>query len=347
MRISRLFAVGASMFGVVAATSAAASPARPPDATPLPPHSLAISLPFPPGSAGSAGGGPGELAVSRTQVWASDGLFRIGPKDAHVRGPLDRGESSDMGAGTDSVWASDFDADVVRRYDTAGRLAATVHVPAGTGPEGIAVTSGAVWVAGHERGSLLRIDPLTNRVVATVSLVPAGQGGPQFVAYGLHSVWVGVPSDNQLVRVDPVTDRVTARITLPDSTEACGGIAIGSTAVWISQCLDGHHLAQVDPRTNRVVDVRDVGGEILQPAADGDTVWYVVGGDPDSDPASTPSFLVQQRADGSIAHRYAVGAGFSTGSVVVAFGDVWASSFREPIVYRVPYPGAPRQASVR
>jgi YVTN family beta-propeller protein len=55
-------------------------------------------------------------------------------------------------------------------------------------PVAIAVGEGAVWVANHDGRSISRIDPKTNRVVATIRL-----GNPRSeIAAGEGSIWVGV-----------------------------------------------------------------------------------------------------------------------------------------------------------
>jgi virginiamycin B lyase len=61
-------------------------------------------------------------------------------------------------------------------------------IPVGAGPEGIATGAGAVWVANLRGGTVSRIDPATNQVVATIrtGFFPAG------VHVGAGGVWVTV-----------------------------------------------------------------------------------------------------------------------------------------------------------
>jgi len=82
--------------------------------------------------------------------------------------------------------------------------------------------------------------------------------------------------------------------------------------------------------------ILDVGGEVIQPAAEGDTVWFVAGADPDAEPA--PGYLIQLRADDTVATRIALPAGFVSGGAAVAFGSVWVSDFAHPQLIRVPQP---------
>jgi hypothetical protein len=76
---------------------------------------------------------------------------------------------------------------------------------------------------------------------------------------------------------------------------------------------------------------------VVQPAADGDAVWFVTGGAPGQSP-QLPAYLVKMRDDGTIAKRYALGDTFQPGGLVIGFGSIWASSTSQPIVLRIPYP---------
>jgi streptogramin lyase len=286
----------------------------------------------------TSGWGPDitDLAVAPDAVWVSSGPFRIDPQTDAVSGPFSSIESQDIGAGEGSIWASNWAEDTVRRLDPAtGKETAVVKLPAGSAPEGIVDAAGAIWVATHHGGTVVRIDPATNRVAARVLLVWPGSSGPQGIAAGLGSVWVDVPNASAVFRIDPATNKVTAVIALPYSISPCGGIAVGQTAVWVTGCFDTGAVARIDPATNKVVSILDVGGLVIQPAADGDTVWFVVGGDPDQSP-STVGYLVQLRADDTVARRIQLGSGFISGGTAVAFGSIWVSDFSHPRVIRIP-----------
>jgi outer membrane protein assembly factor BamB len=274
------------------------------------------------------------LALTPDAVWTASGLLRIDPATAAVTGPFTDVGSGDIGAGEGSVWASDYNGGVVRRYDAAtGKELAEIRLPGGSAPEGIVAAGGAIWVATHHGGTLVRINPATNQIAATVVLVTPGAGGPQGVAAGLGSVWVGT-GRGVVFRVDPSTNKIAAIIPSPSDT--CGGIAVGATAVWVTSCLDDTKVARIDPATNKVVSVLDVGGEVIQPASDGDTVWFVAGGDPDK--SAAPAYLIQLRADDTVAARFRLPDGFISGGAAVAFGSVWVMDWLHPRMIRVPHP---------
>ena len=248
-----------------------------------------------------------------------------------------RDRIGDIGAGEGSVWASDYNGSVVRRFDAAtGKQLAEIRLPGGSAPEGIVDAGGAIWVATHHGGTLVRINPNTNKIAATVVLAFPGAGGPQGVAAGLGSIWVGT-GRGVVFRVDPSTNKIAAIIPSPTGMDPCGGIAVGATAVWVTSCLDDTKVARIDPATNKFVSVLDVGGKVVEPAADGDTVWFVAGGDPDSSPNAS-AYLIRLRADDTVAARIQLPTGFISGGAAVAFGSVWIMDFAHPRVIRVPLP---------
>jgi YVTN family beta-propeller protein len=56
--------------------------------------------------------------------------------------------------------------------------------PVAAAPAGVAVTEGSVWVANEHNGSVQRIDPTTNKVVATIPVGPVAPNGPQIMSAG-------------------------------------------------------------------------------------------------------------------------------------------------------------------
>ena len=77
-------------------------------------------------------------------------------------------------------------------------------VPVGSGPEGIAVTPGAVWVANSLDLTVSKLDPATGTVTATVSV---GDGPSGIVAAG-DGVWVSNEFERHARPHRPCSDRV-------------------------------------------------------------------------------------------------------------------------------------------
>ncbi len=114
---------------------------------------------------------------------------------------------------------------------------------------------GATWVAGQD--ALLRIDPRTNRVVATIPTPLTGENAS--IAFGEGAVWVTSGQANGVVyRVDPAANRVTAAIGVPGGAF---GIVVAAGTVWVTQYLpepDPGVVARIDARTNRLLSPVEV-----------------------------------------------------------------------------------------
>ncbi len=161
------------------------------------------------------------------------------------------------------------------------------HPPAWTlpGHGGFAFGFGSAWIAGG--GSVLRVDPRTNRVKATISnaggwpialsdgiwtlenfaldridparnKVVARIALPQTgsIAYGFGSFWV-TTGDGSVVRVDPRARKVVATISVQATPDWSPQIAAGEGAVWVGSA-DNHAVARIDPATNSVVSITPV-----------------------------------------------------------------------------------------
>jgi hypothetical protein len=182
--------------------------------------------------------------------------------------------------------------------------------------------AGAVWATTTAGRPLLRIDPRTARVAASLS-VPA-----QAVAANRSGVWAvcceAGTRRGQLTRLDPATGRVAQVIGLPGHAYAVG---LGASGVWVRGT--GELLWRIDPISNRVVatiplpsrttfrgdagDTSEPGGDI---AVTEDAVWV-------SDPAAATVWRIDPRhnqVDGT--HWEADGSDLA----VTADGMVWASS---------------------
>jgi YVTN family beta-propeller protein len=115
-------------------------------------------------------------------------------------------------------------------------------------------------------GALLRIDPATNEVAAQPYLVGRD---PTALAVGEGSVWVADAGDNSILRLDPATGRVQARIEV---TQQPRGVAIGGgvPGVWVNT-ID--QVWKIDPRSNRVVLMGDLGEPSGAIATGEGSVW--------------------------------------------------------------------------
>ncbi len=94
------------------------------------------------------------------------------------------------------------------------------------------VSDNAVWVTAKDAGTVARIDPLTNAVVA---VIPTGLGAHDIVADG-NGVWVTNYRAGTVSRLDELTGAVVATIE-----DVGSGVGIDSSgdAVWVSSRSGG------------------------------------------------------------------------------------------------------------
>ena len=78
-----------------------------------------------------------------------------------------------------------------------------------------------------KRGSVSRIDPQTNAVVARIFVGHE----PFAIAAGDGAVWVTNRTDFTVSRIDPRTNTVTATIPIGGRPE---GLAVGANMVWVA-----------------------------------------------------------------------------------------------------------------
>jgi hypothetical protein len=159
-------------------------------------------------------------------------------RTTHVGGVPDR-----VVVGAGAVWVGDG-GQISRIDPTTDRIE---RVPGAATP--IAVGAGALWARAFDRvHTIVRIDPATNQVVATIDLGV----DPGTIAVDGSDVWVADPAGT-VVRIDATSNAVRARIWIGSLTF---GIAAGPDVVWVSgRSFDDRHamLWRVDPATNTVV----------------------------------------------------------------------------------------------
>jgi hypothetical protein len=219
------------------------------------------------------------LAVTPGAVWVAHAgsISRVDQatmrETATVSGYDQRKERPVVGlaAGSGAVWASVHGVGVLRIDPASAKVIARIPVMT---EAPVAVGADAVWVAccGAETrrsdGRLSRIDPATNRIVATIGL----HGLPDAVGAGISGVWVR-GALGPVWHIDPATNRVVGRVRVPEGLGGqWGSVLVGGDAVWVGDPSYGR-VVQIDPATQRLADDplqarwRDLGQ-----TADG-TVW--------------------------------------------------------------------------
>jgi virginiamycin B lyase len=124
----------------------------------------------------------------------------------------------------------------------------TAVVRLGKTADWVAVAPDAVWVGSTGPNGVHRIDPGTNKLVATVELAGEPCGG---LALGFGSVWIPLCGNTPtLAKVDGSRNVVSAVFQIgPAAGE--GGITTSTDSVWLVTDKEGS-LARIDPRTGAV-----------------------------------------------------------------------------------------------
>jgi streptogramin lyase len=159
-----------------------------------------------------------------------------------------------------------------------------------------------------------RIDPETNEVTGTVAFETGMAKGR--LAFGAGSVWALGARDgvsNQLVRIDPVA-MTTTSIALG---HGAASLAYGFDAVWVTAPQDGMIL-RVDPDSEEVTQQAT---ELARPqtiVTGPDSLWVTLYGGEDIDPA-LPTVLRIDPGDGAVLAEVATGAASED------LGGIWAT----------------------
>jgi YVTN family beta-propeller protein len=138
-------------------------------------------------------------------------------------------------------------------------------ITTGTHPCGVVAAFGSVWVA-NDGGTLVRIDPRTNRVRRRIRI----GAGACFMAADTHALWIANYKGG-LIQVTPRgrLKRIAVGAT-PDS------VLVAYGRVWVTAWGAGK-LVVVDPRTLKVVRRINIGAHPAGLAARNGGVWVGFG----------------------------------------------------------------------
>jgi len=270
-------------------------------------------------------GAPDWLAIdpANNNAWVSNepknSVSRLDPKsNAVTTVAVGKEPCSGLAADFGSLWVPNCGDKAISRVDLkTSEITATIRTGIGQSEGSIVAGAESVWIVTDDKGTLARIDPATNTVVAEV-YVPSGSYG---IAFGEGAVWVTSTAHDSVTRVDPQTNLIVETIPVGKAPRF---IAAGLGAVWTLNQGDGS-VSRIDPKTNKVVATIEVGvpgggGEI---AAGEGSVWVTAFQFPLSriDPATNT--VVQQFF------------GEGGDSVRVGLGWVWLSNLRAGNVWRL------------
>jgi virginiamycin B lyase len=138
----------------------------------------------------------------------------------------------------------------------------------------LALGEGAVWATSVETSELLRIDPISNGLTARIRVGVF----PEELAFGFGSVWVSNRHSGTVSRVDPTTNRVIANVNV-SSPGAAGpnSVGRGGDFMWVGVSKLGE-IVRIDPVANKASGALAIpGAGCHELAADGATLWFAGG----------------------------------------------------------------------
>lgn len=142
------------------------------------------------------------------------------------------------------------------------------QIATGASPGGAASAFGAVWVANDGAGTLVRVDPATNRITRRVRLRP----GLLSVASGFGAVWAVNYKRDSLTRVDPASGRaLSVRVGASPFDVLC---AFGR--VWVTSWEAGL-LSEIQPRSLGILRRIKIGPRPTGLRAAAGAVWVGFG----------------------------------------------------------------------
>ena len=211
----------------------------------------------------------GVMAVGFGSLWVANyndkSIYRINRSTGKVTAVIPTGLADKYGelsiaAGAGSVWVLSDSAGILTRINPeTNAVQATINVLpfsycAAFGYDAVWITNtgnvknipGTGMVEGKNKGSVQRIDPITNKVAATISTGTA----PRFLAVGENGIWALNQADGTVSRIDPYTNKLVATVNV--QVAGLGGdIAAGAGKVWVRGNRTAF-LVTIDPKTNTI-----------------------------------------------------------------------------------------------
>ena len=241
------------------------------------------------------------LAIGAGSVWLTsypgNSLTRIDPKTNRVSKTI-----SLSPGGLDPVGVTVFDGYVwVANHDgnptgSVAKIDPTTMkvvdlIPVGTessaGPTTIVSGAGSLWVNVPNISGVVRINPATDRTIATIPV----KGACASMAANAHAVWVanldddGCPSGFPgITRIDTATNTATARLNAGEST---GAVALDDDTLWYGTS-SSNFLGRIDAKRNTMLGQLKLPGPPFAISSANGFVWIT---------DSQDGLLFQARAD--------------------------------------------------
>jgi hypothetical protein len=265
-----------------------------------------------------------------------------------------------------STWVACKTLGALQRLDPTARVRV-----GGSSLIAVATGFGSVWALdGARSGTLLRIDPGTNRIATRISV---GTSAPYNIWIGAGAVWVAGDQAAEVVRIDPATNAVATRYGVgdgPADMEFRGDVAwvmnhrdrtlmridlrttnvqtlgvipgdaperlvFAANHLWITG--RGTDLVEVDPDTGALLRSVEIGAGGIDVVASGNTLW-VPSRNADADARGFPTMETLQRIDattGTVTESIAASGPLDVHGLVALADGVSLADNTHGVLYRV------------
>jgi streptogramin lyase len=203
--------------------------------------------------------GPDTFAFTSDAVWVGDRLFaganvlRIDPSSNTLAATIPLPQVCSLAAGFGAVYVGQciHNAHGLSRIDAGtSTVTATTSLPRAGSVETL---DGSVWATEFNLGEVMRFDPTTLDLIATVPVA----AHPYAATAAFGSIWsVGLTSC-RVNRVDPSTDAVVETVRVHTGPAICEAAGATADAVWVTDDLT-NRLYRIDPVTGGVTAI-DIG----------------------------------------------------------------------------------------
>ena len=221
----------------------------------------------------------GALAIDGSSVWVTGDapgshaatLEHIDTATGKVVGKVVLGDNGpfQIAVANRAVWVAsqqnEESAHITKVDPETMKITAVIET---AGDASIAVTPDALWVDVNS-GTLLRLDPDTNQVLATITLPGAGYSA-HWIAAGPLGIFLSNNYDGTILRVDPATNTVSQ---FADVGDTAGAIIQLDGSLWVNS--GSSVLFELDPTTGAVRRRFDLGLHMqgLFAFSDGRSLW--------------------------------------------------------------------------
>jgi streptogramin lyase len=176
---------------------------------------------------------------------------------------------------------------------------------------GIVNAFASLWVPSCGDGALLRLDPRSFKVKATIATGTADLRGT--VAASSDSIWLITDGKQTIARIDPDQDAVVAEFRVP---VGCSQMLFAETSLWLA-CPEQNKVLRINPATNLVDKRIDVGAKPVALASGQGAIWVLCGKEGKIDRIDPKTDKVSKTID--------LGVPDSTGALAFGDGFLWAT----------------------